>query len=453
MPLENPSPLQVLSQIPSSMSVSNSPFISRSKKNSIPYGSISRSIPQKPVQIKEFVSGAPAYISVIASHNYRIKCLLDKIYPNSFDKNTNFQHCAIIKISFFENNINTELIHSGELNDNERKNKKTVYYKKPHDDTQEKNFVVFDQPAQKKINTEETLQTDINFLSLYVFYFIVNGESGHDIKKSKQDSNITENGIQQATNAAYKLYDNIVKIKNINNISWFASDLARSRETILYSIREIMKNAKAKRIHIKKNVISNEIVILPCASELTTSGSGVGDCDAIASSHFTNTIAKQNYPSCTSVKISEKKDDCHNIHETKINWDLYFLFYGNKMRNENILGKKMSGIFGKNIIQRCRNTNMIAMVMFFIQNLKYNTISFEYGKPMSTRENKQDTRKKSLLMLDDDDDHNDNNNFEEYQSQISNFINDRKKRSASKKTRKSPGSVNKNTRKKRFIFF
>lgn len=456
MPPENPSPLQVLSQIPSSLSVSTSPLISLGEKNSMPYGSRSRSmstsIPRKKnlVKIKEFVSGAPAYISVIASHNYRIKCLLDKIYPNSFDKNTNFKHCAIIKISFFENNINTELIHSGELNDNERKNKKTAYYKKQYDD-QPQNFVVFNQPAQKKINTEETLQTDINFLSLHVFYFIVNGESGHDIKKSKQDSNITENGIQQATNAAYKLYDNIVKIKNINNILWFASDLARSRETIVYSIREIIKNAKAKRIHIKKNVISSEIVILPCASELSTSGSGTGNCDAIASSHFTNTIAKQNYPGCTSVKISEKKDDCHNIRDTKINWDLYFLFYGNKMRNENVFGKKMSGIFGKNIIQRCRNTNMIAMVMFFIQNLEYNDISFEYGKPMS-RDNKQiDTRKKSLLMPDDD--HN-NNNFEEYQSQISNFINDPKKRSATIKSRKPPGSVNKKgSRKKRFIFF
>jgi hypothetical protein len=459
MPPENPSPLQMLAQIPSSLSVSNSPLISLSEKNSMPYGSrstsmsTSRSRKKSLVKIKEFVSGAPAYISVIASHNYRIKCLLDKIYPNSFDKNTNFQHCAIIKISFFENNINTELIHSGELNDNERKNKKIAYYKKQYDD-EPQNFVVFNQPAQKKINTEETLQTDINFLSSYVFYFIVNGESGHDIKKSKQDSNITENGIQQATNAAYKLYDNIVKIKNIHDISWFASDLARSRETIVYSIREIIKNVKAKRIHIKKDVIRNEIIILPCASELSTSGSGIGNCDAIASTHFTNTIAKQNYPSCTSAKINEKKDDCHNIRETKINWDLYFLFYGNKMRNENVVGKKMNGIFGKNTIQRCRNTNMIAMVMFFIQNLKYNTISFDYGKPVSTRENKQDTRKKSLLMLDDNDDNKNDNNFEEYQSQISNFINDPKKRSATIKSRKPPGSVNKKgSRKKRFIFF
>jgi len=355
------------------------------------------------------------------------------------------------------------LIHSGELNDNEKKNKKMTYYKKQDEDNQPQNFVVFDQPAQKKINTEETLQTDINHLSSYVFYFIVNGESGHDIKKSKQDSNITENGIQQATNAAYKLYADIVKIKNIHDISWFASDLAISRETIVYSmresIREIMKNAKEKR-SIKKNVVSNQIVVLPCASELTTSGSGVGDCDVIASSHFTNTIAKQNYPSCTSAKIRDKKDECGNIHfsnrDIKINWDLYFLFYGNKMRNENVFEKKITGIFGKksNLIQHCRNTNMIAMVMFFIQNLKYNAISFDYGKPIPsvTRDDKKYVQsKKSLLLLEDDE--NNKNNFQEYQSQISNFINEPMKRSATIKSRKSPGSSRKVTRKKLFFIF
>jgi len=449
MPPETKSPSKSGLKSPSSMSVN----FSQSSKNSRPYDSISTLTSRKPVKIKEFVSGAPAYISVIASHNYRIKCLLDKIYPDSVNKNIHFQHCAIIKMSFYQNNIETELIHSGELNDNERKNKKIAYYKKQNDN-EPQNFVVFDQPAQKKINTEETLQTNINYLSSYVFYFIVNGESGHDIKKSKQDSNITENGIEQATNAAYKLCADIVKIKNIHDILWFASDLAISRETIVYSIREIMKNAKEKRSN-KKNVVSNQIIILPCASELTTSGSGVGDCDVIASSHFTNTIAKQNYPSCTSAKIRDKKDDCGNIHvsnrDIKINWDLYFLFYGNKMRNENVFEKKITGLFGKksNLIQRCRNTNMIAMVMFFMQTLKYNTISFEYGEPIPKATMRD---KKSLLLLEDDEDNK--NNFQEYQSQISNFVNGPTKRSATIKSRKSPGSINNNsTKKKRFYFF
>jgi hypothetical protein len=97
---------------------------------------------------------------------------------------------------------------------------------------------------------------------------------------------------------------------------------------------------------------------------------------------------------------------------------------------------------------------MIAMVMFFMQTLKYNTISFEYGEPIpkaTIRDKKYVQSKKSLLFLEDDEDNK--NNFQEYQSQISNFINEPMKRSATIKSRKSPGSSKKVSRKKRFIFF
>jgi hypothetical protein len=56
-------------------------------------------------------------VSIIASHNSRIQCFLDKLNPNT--TKTRFQNCAIIRLSLTSEKVDLEMVYSGELNEKE----------------------------------------------------------------------------------------------------------------------------------------------------------------------------------------------------------------------------------------------------------------------------------------------------------------------------------------------
>ena len=312
-------------------------------------------------------------VSLIASHNSRIQCFLDKLNPNT--TKTRFQNCAIIRLSLTENSVNLELVYSGELSEKEKSklSKSMLYYTTP-DKLGQDGLIPFQSWTRSSKYVVDMLNLNIDELKdkTYVFYIVRHGQGKHNkqinLKLAKfsstlgleSDTRVTNIGENQAYNSGLAL-NNILKIKEEIINYWFASDLVRTRQTIVEIIRGL-------------NIIKpSEIVILPCSSEINTSGTGKGDCDLVSATTLSfSKFAMENYPKCVLDDIENKNDvkGCNNIEGIPINWKFYLTFYGGKMRSQNdrvFLTMNRSSPYK----QQCRNTNMISMAIFFINNKDY----------------------------------------------------------------------------------
>lgn len=307
------------------------------------------------------------YVCLIASHNNRIQCVLDRL--NKSKKKIRFQNAAIICLTLTKTNYSIELVYSGELSDND---KRKVSESRPYYSTTERTEGYMEYVSNNDLPIEQVILSlnlkveDINN-DTYRFYIIRHGHSEHNqsinlkIAKvsstfgMKKDTNITSTGEQQAFNAG-KLVD-ILREREEDIQFWFCSDLVRTRQTISQFVKALGKKP-------------NYITVLPCASELGTSGSGNGDCDLVASnSSIFKKIARENYPNCKTSDIKNPNDPlgCNQMDGILIHWDLYLKFYGNQIRGENdTLYGTMSLKRMYLIKQQCRNTNMIAMAIFYI---------------------------------------------------------------------------------------
>ena len=312
-------------------------------------------------------------VSIISSHNSRIQCFLDKLNPNT--SKTRFQNCAIIRIQLNEISVNLELVYSGELS--EKENKKLSKFK-PYYTTSNKlgpeGLIEFKSWSRSSKYVVDMLNLTIDELKgkTYVFYIIRHGQGKHNKQINlkvakfsstlglKTDTHVTDIGENQAYNSSLIL-KNILKIKEETINYWFASDLVRTRQTIVEIIRGL-------------NIVKpSEIVILPCSSEINTVGTGRGDCDLVSATTLSiSKLALENYPKCLIEDIENKNDvkGCNNIEGIPINWKFYLTFYGGKMRGQNdsvFLTMNRDNPFK----QQCRNTNMITMAIFFIENKDY----------------------------------------------------------------------------------
>jgi hypothetical protein len=190
----------------------------------------------------------------------------------------------------------------------------------------------------------------------------------------KKDTRVTTSGESQAYNAGFHLYNVLDKYKE-NIHEWFASDLLRTRQTMTELIAGINNASKFKYTPKLLN-----IVILPCGSEITTVGSGKGDCDSeSASNSILTKISRENYTDCTKNDIIDNEQNnksskgCFKIESIPLFWDFYLLFYGNDMRshNDTIYGTITSRRYQQNQLkQQCRNTNMISMAIFYMNFYK-----------------------------------------------------------------------------------
>jgi broad specificity phosphatase PhoE len=300
-------------------------------------------------------------VCLLVSHNSRIQCLLDNLQP-SVGK-IRFQNCAIMELILGKNYIRLDLVYSGEITENEKRNLKRKYYSTEVDPSP-------DYLAQKyrKYNTFEKRGEECNSfikkLKLnpadleedFVFYIIRHGQSEHNVSSNVAsifhttlDTSLVSSGLVAAENAG----NFITKLGILKIFRIYISDLERTHQTVL-KIMEKLGNV---------GVIP---IVLPCANEVVASGQN-GDCDSASAALYTvEKFGRENYPACTTTKIKDSKSHC-----SKLDWRLYLEFYGSKMRGENDTLYGMT--FANKIVkEQCRNTTVIAMAIYEMYHLQQN---------------------------------------------------------------------------------
>ena len=358
-------------------------------------------------------------VSLIASHNSRIQCFLDKFKKT--EKQVRFKNCAVLRMELtpFEDednstNVNISMVYPGELEVNEQQKDK-VYYTTPSLDniqlggqkTLEKCEInkltcLKNTCLNKKIKEvefkdietvidEKTLKDLLNLKPndieyKYVFYIARHGQAEHNVYPAiqlvrKKDTSLTASiGIQQAMTAGMAL-SKVMKSYNESTVNYtFCSDLLRTRQTLL----NIYKGFKST-IEGGKIKLPDKMIVLPCANELTYFKNA--NCDARTATDVFAKFAAENFPGCDMKQIKDANSHCRQMKDedgkvdtgTKINvdWSFYTPFYGNAFRNTRKKGTL-----------HCRDTTMIAMAVKYISKNQTSIDDF-------VKERKTDSESKS----------------------------------------------------------
>ena len=305
-------------------------------------------------------------VSIIATHNARIRCLLDMFFK--VEKEIRMKNCAILRFVVNQKGIDVEMIYGGELDPKENKAGRDYYIASQ----QEKNpsSVVGEIVFQKQTFPLDKLKltSDDLFDLVNVFYIIRHGQGIHNLPYATHmvlDTDVTKLGKQQANNAGKILYTLMKKYDDYEINNTFASDLVRTRQTILglyQGIRSIDPNFRFPKT----------IILLPCSHELQYSSKG--NCDKESS--FFKVDARENAPKCSNNtflsqnKISNPGSECNQVslgnEKFVLDWSKYMVFNNNKMRGMN-----------------CSVTNMIKIAMDIITTNKLSTESPNFEKYMN----------------------------------------------------------------------
>ncbi len=291
--------------------------------------------------------------SIIVSHNSRIQCLLGNL--RTVKSKVRFQNCCVLKMSVDNNRVTVDLIYSGEISESDKRSKDKVYYSTTPNNTKYVAFEPIDSQygsAALKINYTRALNIVTRKTTKYTFYIVRHGQSQHNegfTLHLTKDTELLLAGKVAARGAMDAIYKDLGADRYIHFC--FTSDLYRTTQTFQYMLQQILRTTQEGTIYP---------VVLPCASEVASEGTG-GNCDSL--SIFTKGKgAFENYPSCTTDKIKEKKDvKCKDSE-----WDFYLRFYDQQVRsqNDNLYGM----VFGKKSNRRqCRTTTMIAMAIEYIE--------------------------------------------------------------------------------------
>jgi Histidine phosphatase superfamily (branch 1) len=345
-------------------------------------------------------------VSLIASHNSRIQCFLDKFKET--EKQVRFKNCAVLRMELVplnapETQVNISMVYPGELEVKEQQKNKMYYtnlsavqsgvgdsedvIRIESNITRSENCEntrscpislkkMFQKKKQKGI--QEVEFTDIktriderdlqNLLNLkpedldrttYVFYIVRHGQAEHNVYPAvqlirKKDTSLTESvGHRQAINAGIALAE-IMQMYNDNTVNYtFCSDLLRTRQTLL----DIYKGIQSTNVNIE---LPSKMVVLPCANELSYFKNA--NCDRLTSKEAGARFAAENFPGCDMKQIQDTGGSCIQIKDVdtgltmEIDWSFYTPFYGNAFRNT----------IGKTETMRCRDTTMIAMAVKYI---------------------------------------------------------------------------------------
>lgn len=304
---------------------------------------------------------------LLITHNNILQCFIEKqrliLGIKNDERKIRFKNCAILclTLNLTSYNFTIELVYDGLLSEDEERNVspqrpyyvtlKTQIYQgyeglyvpfEPiqgiiSDKTKELNLLPIDLSQLKEKYNTDTIK----------FYIVRHGQAEHNEKKCnmagcslKLDTNITEEGARQAYYSARALRG-ILEDETIDIVC--ASDLQRTRQTVLPFISQF-------------DIVSQKIVIVPCANELNNSGND-GDCyeKSSNSSLLGSKSSRENYPACTPETCPSIKSQDGNIN---IDWSLYSLFYDNKMRSYPNLTDKPN----------CKDTNMVSMTVFYLLN-------------------------------------------------------------------------------------
>ena len=287
-------------------------------------------------------------ISIIGTHQARIRCLLDEITKNKLKKIHKFKNCCIleIKIEDGQNNSSIKLVHEGDGDENSKKHYGITRSNKEFRD------ITF------------TYKCPINGKK-YKFYLIRHGQGVHNIYKlplkpfqsvKNKDTKLTNEGEKQAEHSGIKLNYilTINSIKKIDNI--YISDLYRTYQTL---------NIVLEKVDVYKPI---KYKLLPCNHELLYIPGK--KCDGKQKRLMYKTaLAEENKPE----KLLGDLGDINN----GLDKTLYRSFYNGDRRY-------------KVHSRKCRDNNMITLAIndindINIQNGGFNKIILKYNKRLSNK--------------------------------------------------------------------
>jgi len=328
------------------------------------------------------------YVSIVATHQARMRCLLSQIFKKKLQR---FKNGAVVRIELRPNYVGVNLVHSGELGPDENKPNREYYLplgvRQPPEDagrykpryfvnyeytnrgvTGDENYghirfegnrIIIDVSKSKFFGKDhKSFEIDTSG-NTYVFYFIRHGQGYHNVmgkvtKAGKTtmgkagnsfglhtnmyDPALTEIGELQAKNTGEVLRRNM---EFMSAKFLFCSDLYRTMQTLTL----ILESSGFKdRFPAKRN-----IYVLPCSHELDYHKSGL--CDG--SGYFTG---DENKSKCTDLNNDDKCVKYLNGYN--ITWSEYAKFYdGTRMGWKNAYSRN-----------RCRNNNVLALATSIIIN-------------------------------------------------------------------------------------
>ena len=259
------------------------------------------------------------YVSVIATHQARIRCLLSDILGKKIER---FMNGAVLRLEFDNNGMSCTLVHQGELDPNEKKSDRKYYV--TDTSVSVDHFIPEEFPEFNSV--DHSYKTDGNN---YVFFLIRHGQGVHNtlkgMKKLRGDKNpeLTDKGVIQAENTGNAMKDD-PEFQEAKYL--FSSDLTRTIQTLVNVVKQC------------NTIDSKELFVLPCSHELNYDNKG--SCDGSSKQMFTG---NENKTSCRSIT------DCIQEYEGfNINWNFYSEFYDKGTRLSP--GKKR---------KRCRNAKFL----------------------------------------------------------------------------------------------
>ena len=292
--------------------------------------------------------------SIIITHNGRLRCMLDKLFPGTIDdllKKYNsahpdkkpvdeirFKNGCILKCKLkydIKCTISLQMVYSGTVT----KRKEGLYFKSPNDsankltvdtnateDTDTDTDIVFPE-IKRQMNPAfcfgKTTLTEID----HEIYIIRHGEASHNVSSVnfKKDTILTNQGIIDTKRTGEELSLLLNLTKN-DKIYYFASDLKRTRQTLSIINEQLKKNPKLN--------LPKEIIVAPCSKEL--SYTHTGDCDAknykfipFENRHVCSSSQTQCVSNCLDVNTNDLC--CCAKGGLKINWDYYNEFHNKKL--------------------------------------------------------------------------------------------------------------------------
>jgi broad specificity phosphatase PhoE len=296
-------------------------------------------------------------VSLIATHNARIRCFLDTFFKS--ENEIRMKNCAILRFVVTPNNISIEMVYGGELDPKEVDKAGRDYYIASERE-RSSNSIVGEVPFEKRdfqfqqlgITSDVNIKELFGMFDTYVFYIVRHGQGIHNLSGATHlvlDTDVTPLGRKQAERAGQKLCE-IMKQNGDNFLSFtFASDLVRTRQTIIGLYQGILELEPSF-------TFPKTIIILSCSHELKYSKKG--NCDKNASLLKIGT--RENDPKCSNFtllpqnKISNPNSECNQLHfnntDIKLDWSHYLRHNNNKMREMN-----------------CSVTNMIQIAMNIIK--------------------------------------------------------------------------------------
>ena len=318
------------------------------------------------------------YVSIIATHQARIRCFLSNLLNRKMDR---FMNGAVVRVEINHENILCSLVHQGELD--EVKPEKKYYVTDSSETSPNYTAVPF---TDVNVRVQSSYKVPEN--TKYVFFLIRHGQGTHNtlkgLKKKKaaifgnKDTRLTPAGFNQAKNTGSAMVNNpeFLEAKHL-----FSSDLTRTIETLVTVLKQDSSDT------IVNNSGAKEIVVLPCSHELNYDSKG--NCDGNKKAQAI--VGNENKPSCASLS------DCIPEYESfKINWNYYAQFYDTESTRPN--GTRRSP--GR-LRKHCRDTNFLKEAIVIV-NRRENALNIAMTNPLPERRltvggKKKRTRKRKQL--------------------------------------------------------